>query len=68
MEKECGRRGHDQERVSSNCDGGEPRERGGGQEESDDARKGWSGKSAEDLAGSETGDEGMTTGGAEGGR
>ena len=63
-----GRQGHKQGQVSSDGDGGEHRKRWDGQEESDDASAGWSGKSAEDLAGSETEEEGMTVGGAEGGR
>ena len=58
-----GRQGHDQ--VSSNGDGGERRERDG-QEESDDASAGWSGVSAENSAGSETEEDGMTAGRPEG--
>ena len=54
-EKECGRRGHKQ--VSSNGDGGERRDIGDEQKESNNASKGWSGKSAEDLEGSETEEE-----------
>ena len=53
---EHGRRSHGQ--VSSNRDRGERCKRDG-QEESDDARKGWSGGSKEDLEVSETEEEGM---------
>ena len=66
MEKERRRRGHQQ--VSSDGGGGELCERGGVQEYSDYASKGWSGKSAEDLSGSKTEKEVMTAGGAEGER
>ena len=47
-EKECGRRGHKQ--VSRDGIRGESRERGDGQEESNDASKGWSGESTEESA------------------
>ena len=60
-EKERGIRGHGQ--VSSDGDRGEHRERRDSQEESNNAREVWSGETAEDLAGSETEEEGMTTGG-----
>ena len=59
------RRGHNQ--VSSDGDGVERREIWDGQEESDDASQGWIRENAEDLAGSETEEEGMNVGGAEGG-
>ena len=51
--------GHDQ--VSSNRDGIERHERDN-QEASDDASKGWSGGSADDLAESETEEDKMTAG------
>ena len=54
--------------MSSDGDGGELCERGDGQEESDNASKGWSDKIAEYSVGSETEEEAMTAGGAEGGR
>ena len=65
-EEERGRRRHEQ--VSSGGDGGERRERGDGQEESDNASKGWSGESAEDSAGLERKEEAMTTRGGRGGK
>ena len=49
-EKERGRRIHEQ--MSSNGNRGERCKRRDGQEESDEAIEGWSGKSVEDLAGS----------------
>ena len=52
MEKERGRRGHEQTR--SYGDGGERCKRGGGQEERDNASKEWSSESADFSAGSET--------------
>ena len=60
-DKERGRQGHEQ--VSGDGDVGERCKKGDGQEESDDASKGWSGNSAEDLVGSEREEEAMDTGG-----
>ena len=62
MERERGRRGHDQ--VSSDKDRGKRRERDV-QGESNDTSEGWNSESAEDLAGSETEEDGLTVGGVE---
>ena len=64
--KEHGRQDHIQ--GSSNGDRVEQRKRADGQEESNNAREGWSGVSAKDLVGSETEEEAMNEGGTEGGR
>ena len=63
METERGRQV--QEQVSRDRDWGERWERNG-QEEINDASEGWSGGSAEDLAGSEMEEERMTAGGGGG--
>ena len=68
VEKVRGRQGHDHEQVSSDGNGGESRTRGDGQEGGGDASKGWSGKSVEDSARSETEEEATTAEGTKGGR
>ena len=61
---ETERRNFGQDQVSSDKDRGKRRERDV-QEESNDTSEGWSSESAEDLAGSETEEDGMTAGGVE---
>ena len=62
-EQACGRRGQEQEQVSSDGDGGEHRARGGDQERSDDASEEWSGDNTEKSEGSSTEEEEITAGG-----
>ena len=65
-EKERKRQGHKQ--GISDKNGGERRERGDGQEESNDVSEGWSRESTEDSTGLETEEETMNAGGGRWGK